>query len=212
MATNQIQEGEVVVEVQHTKDTLVSFFPAGMQLRSRWFPKMIGLRAPDAYTDLPIEGIPGQRVHLDEKNRVARITDPLADDENKSRWEHIKRCDANLRARGKASVLTEYTQPCAEKRFERLTDADIITWKFWMRQLVDGKRDFSANYKDPTNPIEVKSHGEMLQGTLPTQVEMLKTGKVRAPSYRQGNPLDRNDRFIDVDPELIAMAETDGAN
>ena len=80
-----------------------------------------------------------------------------------------------------------------------------------MRQMVDGKRDFASHYKNADVPIEVKSHAELLQGTLPSQVELIKTGKVRQPSYRRGNMMDRSDKFVIPEPELIAMAEADEA-
>lgn len=176
-----IEQGEIVIELDHFKNSDVLFYPIQKLLRSRIVPSRTGRRIPEQFFRFEHDAIPGLYIHLNEKKKIGRVTDPLSYPENEGKKLAI---DAARRqhAAQRGSSLPKPIAPWKEIVKENLTTDEIRTWKFYMRRLVDGMtdhRDSSENYGQRV------SVANLIQGRLPTEAEILQTGRVRR--YRYAN-------------------------
>ena len=151
---SQIKADEIVVIIDHPKNSDVLFSPANVNLRSRILPSRL-YGAPPQYQKFSMSGIPGQRIHLNAKKREGRITDTLADDENKQLLEDLKTFRAQL------DPPKYDSDPVDEIVKKNLTEEDVATWLFWMVRLVE------------------REEAELVQGKLPSIKELKESGKVR---------------------------------
>lgn len=165
----KVIEGEIVVEVDHPKNSDVFFYPATQSVRSRFIPYRSGTGAPGQLNKYQARGIPGQRIHIHVGSKVGRITDALAEDE--SFYEELKR-DMDT---GPKPIRVGV--PNRTVVFTGLTDEDVQTWLFWMKRLC------TDSYKTAETRQDLGVAGKEIQGKLPTLEEIIGTGKARRPRF-----------------------------
>lgn len=163
-----INNGEVVVEINHFKNSDVWVHPLRKALRSRFIPMRTGAHYPSwlQAAALRPNGIPGMRIHLDEKRGKIRITDALGDPENEDFYKTLN-----------AAYEHRMGQPLGEplRDEERsLTREDIDTWKYWLAKMVQlGVYDTTTERKRPV--------AELIQGHLEDYRTIQERGRVRRP-------------------------------
>ncbi len=212
----QILPGEIVIEIDHPRNSDVSFFPAHDEtLRSRMIPTRTGETPPAPYAAaFAINGIPGQRVHLHVKKRVGRVTDPLGDKENDGMCERIKEADDKMPLRNKHKLFpgADKIVPRQTKLYENLSEEDVDTWLFWMEQLVEGYKDWTDAYKAKPRDLsllKISPHARLVQGKLPSCKELLRTKRIKRPTYIAG-PADRQVGYIKPRESLLREPESAG--
>lgn len=159
-----IRQGEVVIEIDHPRNSNVLFFPAqsllpadNATIRSKIVNGRSGPGAPRPF--VTILSIPGQRIHVDPKSGKARITDALADKENERILTQVK--DAAAKSENIRKAVSG-----AQKEYSTTLDTvGVNNWLFWMARLVDDGHAVQVN-------------GEKLKRA----VEYRKAGNVKAPS------------------------------
>lgn len=168
--------GEIVIAIDHPKNSNVFFFPVNDLVRSHFYPSRSGAGAPEVLTKYMIQGIPGQRIHIDVKAKRARITDALGDKANERFLKTLKdECSRSAKP-------MHCGDPVKDAVYENLTPEDIQTWLYWMRRMVDG------GWRDPETR-DVQPTAKLVQGALPDLDTVVATGKARRPKYhgREGN-------------------------
>lgn len=169
---------ELVIEIDHPRNSPVYFHPANRELRSKFITSRGGGR-PQA----PLmvftgdNAIPGQRVILNLKGRYAKIIDPLCDAENKPILELINRVNKNLnppQGQNKGEDPIEH---------RHLTDHVSLSWLYYMMNLLEGSR---VNLPDPREDggllYEKRPFAFLVAGRIPEEypnmLELRQTGKI----------------------------------
>ncbi len=112
------------------------FFPVHRAIRSRLVFKRFGTKFDLDKATRVIEGVPGERIHVDIARRVGRITDALFDPENEEILHEAQMVAAEMQ-------MPFHLGPGLDKRgvlpqeVELKTDAALWSWIFWMRKAVD---------------------------------------------------------------------------
>lgn len=156
MAKEGILQGEVVIEIDHPKNSDVYFHPTGTSARSVVQPFRSGAGVPPTFTQ--IARIPGQRIHVDAKGLRGRITDALADPKNARIMESVKAA-----GRGMRSPCMLGDQPDDEV-FNLSNIETVHNWLYWMARLVEA------------------GHAVKVQGELKASEEYVKGGDIKIPS------------------------------
>ena len=177
------KQGELVLEINHPKNSDVYFRPISSSLRSRFFTQRSGARyqAPlNAFTTNPI---PGMRIHIDFKKRCCRITDPLGDPDNKGMLDLVNSVGRQLEPPRKES------KPVEDREFRNLKDEDLHSWLYYARLLIEGHR---VNSSDPITGemnFDVQPHAVVIQGEFPPDLsdslKIRQTGKVLTYNTRR---------------------------
>lgn len=163
----RFEPGEIVVEIDHPKNSNVEFHPTSMSLRSRILPSRFGNAIKPWMLKYEQKGIPGQRIHLDVEKRCGRIVDGLSDDP--ALMDQINRDIQTSEIRTAAYAIAK------EDRRENLSDIDVQTWLFWMRRLVD------KHYRTAEDRKDLGAIARCIHGTLPKLDDIVATGKVLRP-------------------------------
>lgn len=185
MSSSAIRPGEIVVAIDHPSNDNVYFFPVDKELRSHIFPHRSGPGCPPAFTSFATIGIPGQRIHLDVKAKVGRITDALADKANADLYEQFQKKSLQT---GMTDVGTFPTEEHAN-----LTAEQVQTWLYWMRRIVDHKTKHPDGHE--SDKTLIGPYGRLIQGTLPELEEIVATGKAMMPIYSADHLKDNAPRF-----------------
>lgn len=117
---------EIVVEISTPKNQSVFFPPVQQTLRGAWVKDRLQRNASSDRGLMEIPDTPGIRVHLNIETRVARITDPLLDPENVTKYDELKI---------KHKAVFGETRGWPEVKY-KLPDANAVkTWFYWMQRL-----------------------------------------------------------------------------
>lgn len=156
-----IRNGEVVIEIDHPANSNVMFFPAmtvmkaGEEgLRSRLVSGRSGPGGPRPFAT--ILSIPGQRIHVDVKAGVGRITDALGDKENAQLLDKVKKAAKDTQTVRNWNVSGPI--PSVEVK---LSPVDVHNWLFWMARIRDN------------------GHGTVVAGQLQPAKEYRKAGDIK---------------------------------
>lgn len=194
--------GEIVIEINHPKNSPVMFDPAGQPVRSRFLTPRSGAAPKPCLQAFAIRPIPGQRIHLHIKNRLGRITDPLGDPENKPIIEAVNRA---MRELGEPQSC-----PHDDIEFKALTEEKLLSWMYYMHLLLEGIRVNTPSLVDAgETAFDVHPVAELIQGTFPEEydssLKLRQTGKILSFSPRR---IAGQTMYIDkvVDEELLAAA------
>lgn len=167
--------GEVVIEIDHPKNSPVSFSPAdAAEIRSKFLTGRSGARPKHALMAFMYTPAPGQRIHLHWENRVGRITDPLGDPGAGKLLERIN-------AVGRELKCPEY-KPIEDRIFTSLTEDRLHSWLYYMLLLVEPNPIFiedpvTKNRTRQTMPFAVKIFGEWPE-KFKTSLAVRQTGRV----------------------------------
>jgi hypothetical protein len=189
-----IRKDEIVIEIDHPKNSDVFFHPIGRSLRSKWITQRSGSRAQGPLNAFTMQSIPGLRIHLCMKHRYGRISDPLGDPEHKETMALINRVSKQL------NPPRAESKPHDDEEFKALDEILQLSWLYYMMSLVEGRR---VNIPNPTaeNGIshEQRPWAELIAGEFPYKdpIEVRQTGKVLTfnPSPIRGEP-----RFLEPLP------------
>lgn len=154
---------EIVIAIDHPKNSDVYFFPINDSVRSKILPSRSRGTPKPWMQPLMLSGIPGQRIHLDVKASRGRITDELGDPKN----EQV------------AELLQSHREGAPNKdiEFADLSPEDVQTWLYWMRRLVNDQ------YQDAETGKLTGTTAKLIQGTLPELEDIVATGLARRPNY-----------------------------
>jgi hypothetical protein len=114
----------VEIEIDNPRNGCLQFQPLGRSLRGKYHPMRDA--EPNAkllITDYP-DGVPGQRLGLDQEAGTAYIADGLHDDTPSAGQVRDK-----LKAKG-------FSLPPAREDLS-LSPGDVPTWQYWMRRAVE---------------------------------------------------------------------------
>jgi hypothetical protein len=161
------EQNEIVVEIDHPKNSDVLFHPTNTLIRSRLFPFRSNGRPLPWMQKYNAKGVPGQRIHLDVEACRGRIVDGLGDDK-----EFLKAFQADCMS-GEYRILEH--KPHDTLTFEGLTPVDVSTWMYWMKRLVE------KEYKDAVDRKSMGKIAKLLNGRLPSLDEIIARGNVLRP-------------------------------
>lgn len=182
-----VKQGELVIEINHPKNADQYFRPIKKSLRSRFLTPRSGPGAKAPLNAFATTPIPGQRIHLDWKKRVGRITDPLSEPESKDLLEQMNRVWSQIGQSGRCG-------PLADEEFKNLTEEAAYSWLYYMRDLVEGHRNSAKLYENAAREDEVKftPFAEVIAGEWPagltTLLAIRQTGKVLTYNMRSSPP------------------------
>lgn len=147
------------------------FYPIEDALRSRMYFSRTGSQygyvLDRAFNQ--IEFIPGQRIHIDMRNNIGRITDALGDPEHKGLIGQLQLAASNAR------LPFQIKPPAPDQEFKFRSASEAWTWAFWMRRVVD----MGCALEGPRQCRPVQN-----VHNLPDADKILGTRKVRLPIYR----------------------------
>jgi hypothetical protein len=178
-----IRAGEIVIEIDHPRNGDVMFDPIALALRSRFITHRSGPRAQAPLNQFNTAPIPGQRIHLDLKRGIGRITDPLADPENAELLKTINDVNVSLQPPRPLACA----QPELEFRLQTKNGSgDRETWMYFMRRLLEPNLMNTAEGAKPNTaalPQKMAPMARMVQDNFPSQypttLELRQTGLVK---------------------------------
>jgi hypothetical protein len=156
MAKEGVLPGEIVIEVDHPKNSDLYFFPTGSNVRSVVQPFRSGAGVPATFT--PIARIPGQRIHVDVKGLRGRITDALGDPGNARILDQVKTAGRTHRN----EML--FGDPHDDAVFSLKNLEEVHQWLYWMARAVEA------------------GHARKVQGDLKPSEELQNGGDILIPS------------------------------
>lgn len=173
---SEIKNGEIVIEFDNPDNGDVKFFPTQESYRSAVIPFRSGPGVPPTF--VPIQRIPGQRVHVDARTLKARVTDALGDAANRRILEDVQRAAAQHRFPwnvGGAKPDQEYSLHNA---------ATLHNWLYWMsRHVEEGKAKLLQG--ELKKPQEYINGGDIMYVCTDPQVALaLYGGVLRKPEEK----------------------------
>lgn len=154
------------------------FRPVERQIRSRLVPGRMSGAELQKSVRTGVHYIPGERIHVDIEKRIGRITDPLADEDNRELYQSL------VSVSSRSENPWPVSQPTNDQVVELKSDTALWTWLFHMRQIVD--RGCTDN-----RPREMEGEWfcRPVQNVtlLPSMDEINKSGKARI-LFPEGDP------------------------
>jgi hypothetical protein len=120
---------EMAIEIACPLNRNLLWGPRNIVLRGRWDSHNLtpGDQSQAGLLKMPV--LPGIQLRLDARNRRATITDPLADDENRSLLNEANAVHE--------AVFGSRFSPWDEVVYEDMSDDALATWMYWMMRAVN---------------------------------------------------------------------------
>lgn len=167
--------GEIVVEVGDNHNRHIAFGPPRLTLRGWWKREnLLGYTMDQTMAKMP--NIPGQCIVINCRQRVLRITDPLADPDNRELLQDIRRIYKE--------AFKVDGGPEKEYREEDVSDTRLKSWLWEVRKMLDNKQ------------------GRVLSGEVPSAEKIAALPGYRGTEYY--NTSARARKYLEEDEREVA--------